>query len=288
MTRQPTLLIYEDDVNFITNSTLQYTNIETGGDLFGLWQNEREVVVQLVSGPGQNCRRTATAFFQDRTYLSNVGNHLINEKGLCNIGEWHSHHRLNLPEPSHGDKGTVWRNMPGLGIKQFLLIIATITPKDGVDINGFIFTAPVKQHQNGEMIRLRTRALGGPNPFRRQPDVLEMLREGAEVPKVANPPPYTPTERNPKKQRRSKKEKRSGNGESKSKFRRRWFSGRKKNKEKYGELQTDNSTISMNVQPHEHYRSLDPNKSVEIEPADDRSTRPLINNKNTERRSTYL
>ncbi len=179
--QRPTMLIYPEEKEFLRNSTLQYQNIETGGDLFGLWQNESEVVVQLVTGPGKYCRRTPTAFFQDRTYLSNVGGYLTTAKGLCNIGEWHSHHRLNLPEPSGGDKATVWRNMPGCGLKRFLLIIATITPTGQVDINGFMLTAPRNGSSNGGIERVETRVLNGQNPFRSLPDVVAKLHEGVET-----------------------------------------------------------------------------------------------------------
>ena len=159
-----------------------YENIETGGDLFGLWKNENEVVVQLVTGPGKHCRRTTTAFFQDPTYLSSVGEFLTSAKGLCNIGEWHSHHRLNLPEPSGGDKATVWRNMPSCGLKRFLLIIATITPEGQVNINGFMFTAPENGSMSGGMQPVKTRVLTGPNPFRTLPDVQAKLQDGVESP----------------------------------------------------------------------------------------------------------
>ncbi|CAB4028828.1 Hypothetical predicted protein [Paramuricea clavata] len=176
-----TMLIYPADKEFIRNSTLNYPNIETGGDLFGLWQSESEVVVQLATGPGQNCHRTQTAFFQDKTYLSQVGGYLTTAKGLCNIGEWHSHHRLNLPEPSAGDRATVWRNMPGCGLKRFLLVIATITPTRQVNINGFMFTAPENGRSHGGMEHVQTRVLNGPNPFRKHDEVLSVLREGKEV-----------------------------------------------------------------------------------------------------------
>jgi hypothetical protein len=189
--QNPVMLIYPEDKEFLRESTLNYENIETGGDLFGLWKNEREVVVQLVTGPGKYCRRTPTAFFQDPTYLSNVGEYLTSAKGLCNIGEWHSHHRLNLPEPSSGDKSTVWRNMPSCGLKRFLLIIATITPHGQVNMNGFMFTAPENGAVSGGMERVETRVLIGPHPFRYLPDVSTKLDEGVEPPPDRQgPSPY--------------------------------------------------------------------------------------------------
>ena len=43
---------------------LKYQNIETGGDLFGLWLDNQTAVVQFVLGPGEKSYRTATSFFQ--------------------------------------------------------------------------------------------------------------------------------------------------------------------------------------------------------------------------------
>lgn len=189
MVQPVTMLIYEEDKRFIEESTLKYPNIETGGDLFGLWRNESEVVVTLVTGPGRDCRRTTTAFFQDRHYLSDVGKYLTSVKGLCNIGEWHSHHSLNLPEPSYGDRSTVWRNMPGSGLKRFLLIIATIKPQSQcsmpqnrrAEMNGFMFTVPANGSVRGGMIDVKSLSLPGPNPYRRQPEVVAKLKERAEM-----------------------------------------------------------------------------------------------------------
>ena len=48
--------------DWVLNDKVQ--NVETGGDLFGLWLDEQTAVVQFVLGPGENCRRTATSFFQ--------------------------------------------------------------------------------------------------------------------------------------------------------------------------------------------------------------------------------
>jgi hypothetical protein len=42
--RSCTVHIYEDQASRISKWTLQYPNIETGGDIFGLWLNENEVI----------------------------------------------------------------------------------------------------------------------------------------------------------------------------------------------------------------------------------------------------
>ena len=44
--------MYEQEKNYIEWLVSQKQDIETGGDLFGLWQNKDMVVVQLALGPG--------------------------------------------------------------------------------------------------------------------------------------------------------------------------------------------------------------------------------------------
>lgn len=178
------MLIYEEEAKLISKLTLQYPNIETGGDLFGLWQNESEVVVQLAIGPGENCRRTPTAFFQDERYLGSVGNYLTSNQGLCNIGEWHSHHSLNLPEPSAGDKQTIWRHLPRYGLNRFLLFITTINKERGqprADIHSFIFTSPENESSRGGMFPTSYKLLPGPNPFRTLRELTRKLYSGSEI-----------------------------------------------------------------------------------------------------------
>ena len=109
----------------------QYPNIETGGDLFGLWKDERTVIIQQFIGPGKQCRRTTTSgFYQDIEYRHRVDSQLTTGEGLCNVGEWHSHHQIGMPEPSGADERTVFSNMPHLGLERFVLFIASIEVKD--------------------------------------------------------------------------------------------------------------------------------------------------------------
>jgi integrative and conjugative element protein (TIGR02256 family) len=121
--------VYEDDYRQIQKLVQQYPNIETGGDLFGLWKDERTVIIQQFIGPGKQCRRTQTSFYQDIEYRYRVDSLLTTEEGLCNVGEWHSHHQIGMPEPSGTDRRTVFSNMPHLGLERFVLFIASIEGK---------------------------------------------------------------------------------------------------------------------------------------------------------------
>ena len=176
--RPYTVHIYESEAKRISKWTLRYPNIETGGDLFGLWLNANEIVIQAVLGPGQNCRRTATSFFQDEQYLSEVGESLTQEQGLCNIGSWHSHHTMNLPDPSRGDKDTVWKHLPTPG--RFVLLIAAIkteteTPKVEMGFN--LFESTVK---GNKMTSMKLDILQGVSPVHANKGISSKILEGAE------------------------------------------------------------------------------------------------------------
>ncbi len=56
--------INEGERDQIYNWVWKYTDIETGGDLFGLWIDDQTAVVQFVLGPGKRSYRTTTSFFQ--------------------------------------------------------------------------------------------------------------------------------------------------------------------------------------------------------------------------------
>ena len=130
------VMIYEDDYKELCAWVLKKPNIETGGDLFGLWADKHTAVIQLVLGPGEQCTRTATSFYQDIDYLGRVGSYLTQNEGVCHIGEWHSHHQLGLAKPSRGDENTVWKNMPTYNLKRFVIFIANIqSSRDSYNVN---------------------------------------------------------------------------------------------------------------------------------------------------------
>ena len=183
-----TIHIYESELEKIKKWVLDYKNIETGGDLFGLWVDDRTAVVQFALGPGEKCRRTNTSFFQDVDYLATAGGYLIEKHGLCNIGQWHSHHQLSLNQPSAGDKNTVWGNMPGLRMKRYIVCIANILKQGSpykTSLKSFLF----EMNDNGEkmpIMRGKFKDLRGESPVNNQPEVAEVIARGAE-PEVARP-----------------------------------------------------------------------------------------------------
>ncbi|KAJ7393008.1 hypothetical protein OS493_008256 [Desmophyllum pertusum] len=148
--------ISQEDEEMMTELVLRYPDVETGGDLFGLWTTEGDVMIHIVLGPGQECKRTGTSFYQDIPYLQRNGELLTQNYMLCHIGEWHSHHQLRLFQPSQGDSSTVIRNYPR-GTCGFLLIIANIVSRSEVTLSPYLYTAnsSYRFDQKGTLVPLR-------------------------------------------------------------------------------------------------------------------------------------
>ena len=161
------VVIYEEDYKELCAWVLRKPNIETGGDLFGLWADEYNAVIQFALGPGKKCRRTTASFYQDVDYLAEVGSYLTKNEGVCHIGEWHSHHQHGLARPSGGDENTVWNNMPTYKLKRFVIFIANIEASRqyySVNIGCFLF----EFDSDGErlpVIQGKFKILHGENPF---------------------------------------------------------------------------------------------------------------------------
>jgi len=131
-------IIYQNELDYISKCVLDYPNIETGGDLFGFWTYSGFPVIQYVIGPGENSNHQVAFFNQDLEYLKEVGDALRETHGLQHIGEWHSHHRLGLAEPSGHDITTVTNAIDNYDLGKFFLVITNVR-EESTGINGFTF-----------------------------------------------------------------------------------------------------------------------------------------------------
>ena len=175
--RELKVYLFQEDFEMMKDLVLRYPNVETGGDLFGLWTSDGDAVLHMVLGPGKNCKRTATSFYQDIPYLQEKGELLTTKYMLCHIGEWHSHHQLHLYEPSHGDSSTVIRHYPH-GTCGFLLIIANILSPDTVLLSPYLYTARSQYdfYQKGQLVPLPSR-----NAFKKATEIARTISEGQET-----------------------------------------------------------------------------------------------------------
>lgn len=132
------VVIYQSELEYLSRYTLDYPNIETGGQLFGFWKEDGTPVVTFVIGPGEKANHEIAFFQQDIDYLEKIGNSLTLFHGLKHIGEWHSHHTLGLNKPSGHDAANIQSKVDEYGFSQFLLCIGTIS-KSTSSITPYIF-----------------------------------------------------------------------------------------------------------------------------------------------------
>ena len=173
--------LFEEDQKMMEDLVLRYPDIETGGDLFGLWTTEGDAVLHIVLGPGQGCRRTDVSFYQDIPYLQRNGELLTQNYMLCHIGEWHSHHQLRLSHPSHGDSSTVIRNYPSRDACGFLLIIANILSLDRrqVTLSPYLYTANSRNTFDLKGTIVPLRRFG--NAFKKDLVIQSSMQKGMET-----------------------------------------------------------------------------------------------------------
>jgi len=154
-------IIYQNELDYISKCVLDYPNIETGGDLFGFWTYSGFPVIQYVIGPGKNSNHQVAFFNQDLEYLKEVGDALRGTHGLQHIGEWHSHHRLGLAEPSGHDITTVTNAIDNYDLGKFFLVITNVR-EESTGINGFTF----KKEQGRTFDYIGWVVLKGESPIR--------------------------------------------------------------------------------------------------------------------------
>ena len=170
--------MFEEDIAMVQNLVLRYPDLETGGDLFGLWTTEGDAVLHIVLGPGKNCSRTDVSFNQDIPYLQRNGELLTENYMLGHIGEWHSHHQLRLFKPSHGDSSTVIRHFPKGAVYGFLLIIANIVAPNEVKLSPYLYTenSTFTYSRKGEIVPLQAQ-----NVFKELRDIQDTMNVGKET-----------------------------------------------------------------------------------------------------------
>lgn len=171
------VFMFEEDYQMMVSLVLKYPDLETGGDLFGLWTTNGDAVLHVILGPGQNCKRTGASFYQDIGYLQRNGELLTEDYMLCHIGEWHSHHQLHLFQPSGGDSSTVIRNYPR-GVCGFLLIIANIVSSQRVQLSPYLYT---KNSSHSYDLKGALTVVRVPNLFKSSRKIKENMDQGREI-----------------------------------------------------------------------------------------------------------
>ena len=103
----------------------KYPNREVGGDLYGLWNANGSPVVFLATGPGKKYKGYCTTYEMDVEYMQACEKYLMANFGIQYLGDWHSHHMLNLDKPSIGDRERIYKLMDKNKIGNMAEIIVT-------------------------------------------------------------------------------------------------------------------------------------------------------------------
>lgn len=156
-----TAIIYKSELDYISRCILDYPRIETGGQLFGYWTATGTPVVLYVIGPGLRAKHHQTSFIQDQDYLQPIGRELYNRYRLQHIGEWHSHHQLDLPRPSGGDLNTMQYGVGKPGFPRLLLCIGNCTATH-TTVNPFNF----HESDPGRYVDAAWDVVNGNSPYR--------------------------------------------------------------------------------------------------------------------------
>lgn len=134
------IIIYESELKMIGLDSASWET-ETGGDLFGVWDDVP--IIYLASLTGPNAVRNHAHFRLDVEYLRHLSTQLDIDWGLRYFGDWHSHHSLGLSSPSTGDQ----KRIVGLSKKnnfdemaEFIITFANSPGKiKNIKINPFVY-----------------------------------------------------------------------------------------------------------------------------------------------------
>jgi len=156
------LITWESELRAIAAEASAWT-VETGGDLFGRWQVNPTVFLATKAGP--KAQRNNAHFRLDVDYLRDLSEPLATHWALRYFGDWHSHHRLGLSEPSSGDR----RRIRQLGSRnQFPGMAEIIVTTEGshyrpiVRVHPWFYDLSVED----EPTTLRVKVLPGCSPIR--------------------------------------------------------------------------------------------------------------------------
>ena len=181
------VVIHANDIKKIVSWVLKHPAEETGGDLFGSWEEAHEAEntlnIQYVIGPGELCRRTTFSFHQDVRYASKMEVYLNDHKGMEHVALWHSH-QTSLDQPSTEDENMVWNTMPSHDINRFVLMIANIADRSServcVTLKCFLFQIDQKTDERLPVLLGMFRVVSVDQNEADRNDIQRVELEGAE------------------------------------------------------------------------------------------------------------
>lgn len=156
--------------------------IETGGEMFGLWTHGGRPVIFLITAPGPKATHKPAYFEQDVGFFHRTHEIITEKYGIQLLGTKHCHHFMGITEPSNGDASQVQGLTSKNNFTRWCEIITTCEKSDDISrsgthhmpetlnsndalhvtISAYLYTDP----QRGEKIKVPIRVLPGISPVR--------------------------------------------------------------------------------------------------------------------------
>ena len=95
--------IFESEIRFMAHQAYSCGNLETGGELFGLFSHNRRPVIMLATPAGGKSIKNIASFQQDYQFFNKITKILQNKYGLQYLANFHSHHSLDFKTLSRLD-----------------------------------------------------------------------------------------------------------------------------------------------------------------------------------------
>jgi transcriptional regulator with XRE-family HTH domain len=157
------LVTWESELRAIAAEASAWS-IETGGDLFGRWQDIPTILLATKAGP--NAQRNNAHFRLDVEYLRQLSETLASDWALRYFGDWHSHHRLGLSAPSGGDRKRILsiagRNQ-FTGMAEIIVTLEDTRGEHTIRIHPWLYDL---SSEGSGALPLRVKVLPGLSPIR--------------------------------------------------------------------------------------------------------------------------
>jgi len=129
----PRVRVYAHEIQLIAEEAVSWPNRETGGHVFGYWDNRGNAIGHFFSGPGPHAVHEYAHFEEDAEFLQLTyaqANHL---HGADLVMRVHSHHGLGLTGPSPGDARSQASLMARNGFRRMVELIVTFSGANAPD-----------------------------------------------------------------------------------------------------------------------------------------------------------
>ncbi|WP_433463643.1 hypothetical protein [Spirillospora sp. CA-128828] len=186
--------VFESELDLITHETLGHQELETGGNLFGLFSHGGGPTVFLATRPAGDVHKTATSMSLDPEVTRPLEELAWGRFGVQFIGMWHSHHWIGLMEPSSGDRERTRRYAERHHRPQYTEILANFVGTRGDRKSTAVQLTPFWYLDARQLTRAETviQVLPGMSPLRRalgdvkvEPLLREALRPPERLPENA-------------------------------------------------------------------------------------------------------